>query len=159
HGFLASGKLTIKGWGGMAASMGFLELRKQGGDLRQAFFLYAEAVDLSIEIPTPLSPIYLREVGFGFGYRFTIAAFNRADQATSVTELIKVLDEISKYQGNLASVKSWEPEAEGNRVTLALRGLITIESASEETDYDADGEKDLPNPILFDMVVALRSDF
>ncbi|MHC2622496.1 hypothetical protein ACVIW2_004528 [Bradyrhizobium huanghuaihaiense] len=159
HGFLASGKLTIKGWGAMSAAMGFLELRKPGGDLRQAFFLYGEADDLSIEIPTPVGPIYLREVGFGFGYRFTLAAFNRADQVTNVKDLIKVLDDISKYQGNLASVKSWEPEAEGNRVTLALRGLITIESASEETEYNADGEKELPNPILFDIVAALRSDF
>ncbi len=159
NGFLASGKLSIKGWGAMAAAMGFLELRKDGGDLRRAFFLYAEADDLSIEIPTPIGPIYLREVGFGFGYRFTIAAFNRADKVTSVKDLIKVLDDISKYQGNLASIKSWEPEAEGNRVTLALRGLITIESASEETEYNADGEKELPNPILFDIVVALRSDF
>ncbi|BAM89471.1 hypothetical protein S58_34780 [Bradyrhizobium oligotrophicum S58] len=159
HGFLASGKLTIKGWGAMSASMGFLELRKPGGDLRQAFFLYGEADDLSIEIPTPVGPIYLREVGFGFGYRFTLAAFNRADQVTNVKDLIKVLDDISKYQGNLASVRSWEPEAEGNRVTLALRGLITIESASGESEYNADGEKELPNPILFDIVAALRSDF
>ncbi|WP_316189801.1 hypothetical protein [Bradyrhizobium sp. SZCCHNS1054] len=159
HGFLAQGKMTIKGWGAMSAAMGFLELQKPGGELRRAFFLYGEADELSIEIPTPVGPIYLREVGFGFGYRFTIAAFNRADQVKSVAELIKVLDDVSKFQGNLASVKAWEPEAEGNRVTLALRGLITIESASEETDYDADGEKDLPNPILFDIVVALRSDF
>ncbi len=159
HGFLASGKLTIKGWGAMSAAMGFLELRKQDGDLRQAFFLYGEADDLSIEIPTPVGPIYLREVGFGFGYRFTLAAFNRADQVTNVKDLIKVLDDISKYQGNLASVKSWEPEADGNRVTLALRGLITVESASGESEYNAAGEKELPNPILFDIVAALRSDF
>jgi hypothetical protein len=159
RGFLASGKVTIKGWGAMSAAMGFLELRKPGGDLRRAFFLYGEADDLSIEIPTPVGPIYLREVGFGFGYRFTIAAFNRADQVTSVSDLIKVLDEISKYQGNLASLRSWQPEAEGNRVTLALRGLITIESASEENEYNADDEKELPNPILFDIVAAMRSDF
>ncbi|MGY8632549.1 hypothetical protein RAD15_08640 [Bradyrhizobium sp. 14AA] len=158
HGFLASGKLTIKGWGQMAASMGFLELQKQGGEVRQAFFLYAQEGELSIEIPTPLGSIYLREVGFGFGYRFTLAAFNRADKVHSVKELIQVLDDISKYQGELATVTAWEPEAEGNRLTLALRGLISISSASEETDYNADGEKDLPNPVLFDIVAALRSD-
>lgn len=32
RGFLASGKLTIKGWGAMAAAMGFLELQKADGD-------------------------------------------------------------------------------------------------------------------------------
>ncbi|MER8459300.1 hypothetical protein NKH24_24970 [Mesorhizobium sp. M1300] len=158
HGFLASGKLTIKGWGQMAASMGFLELQKRGGELRQAFFVYGEAGELSIEIPTPLGPIYLREVGFGFGYRFTLAAFNRADQVRNVKELIQVLDDISKYQGELATVRAWEPEAAGNRLTLALRGLISISSASGESEYNAAAEKDLPNPVLFDIVAALRSD-
>lgn len=159
HGFLASGKLTIKGWGQMAASMGFLELQKKpGGEVRQAFFLYGQAGELSIEIPTPLGPIYLREVGFGFGYRYTLAAFNRADQVHNVKELIQVLDDISKYQGELATVTAWEPEAEGNRLTLALRGLISISTASGETDYNAGGEKDLANPVLFDIVAALRSD-
>ncbi|UVK55362.1 hypothetical protein DBIPINDM_001870 [Mesorhizobium sp. AR02] len=159
HGFLASGKLTIKGWGQMAASMGFLELQKKpGGEVRQAFFLYGQAGELSIEIPTPLGPIYLREVGFGFGFRYTLAAFNRADQVHNVKELIQVLDDISKYQGELATVTAWEPEAEGNRLTLALRGLISISSASGETDYNASGEKDLANPVLFDIVAALRSD-
>lgn len=158
HGFLASGKLTIKGWGQMAASMGFLELQKRGGEVRQAFFLYGEAGELSIEIPTPLGPIYLREVGFGFGYRFTLAAFNRADQVRNVKDLIQVLDHISKYQGELATIKAWEPEASGNRLTLALRGLISISSASGENEYNADGEKNLPNPVLFDIVAALRSD-
>lgn len=157
-GFLASGKLTIKGWGQMAASMGFLELRKPDGEVRQAFFLYGQAGELSIEIPTPLGPVYLREVGFGFGYRYTLAAFNRADQVHNVKELIEVLDEISKYQGELASVTAWEPEAEGNRLTLALRGLISISSVSGETDYNAQGEKELSNPLLFDIVAALRSD-
>jgi len=76
----------------------------------------------------------------------------------NVKELIQVLDDISKYQGELATVTAWEPEAEGNRLTLALRGLISISSVSEETDYNADGEKDLPNPVLFDIVAALRSD-
>lgn len=159
RGFLASGKLTIKGWGQMAASMGFLELQKQpGGEIRQAFFLYGQEGELSIEIPTPLGPIYLREVGFGFGFRFTLAAFNRADQVRDVKGLIAVLDDISKYQGDLASVRAWEPEAAGNRLTLALRGLISISSASDTTEYNAEGEKDLPNPVLFDIVAALRSD-
>ncbi|TCU74897.1 hypothetical protein EDE08_103112 [Bradyrhizobium sp. R2.2-H] len=163
RGFLASGKLSIKGWGAMSAAMGFLELQKTNeeqktiGPPRQAFFIYAQKDKLSIEIPTPLGSIWLREVGFGFGYRFTLAAFNRADQVTDVKGLIKVLDDISKYQGDLASIRSWEPEAEGNRLTLALRGLITLTTASEGS-YDADGEKELPNLVLFDIVAALRSD-
>ena len=158
QGFLASGRLTLTGWGPMAAAMGFLELRKKNSDeIRHAFFIYAQMGDLSIKIPTPI-PIYLREVGFGFGYRFTLAAFNRADKVKNVKELIEVLDDISKYQGDLASLKAWEPEAEGNRLTLALRGLISVATASSETSYNATQEKDLPNPVLFDIVAALRSD-
>ncbi|WP_321917808.1 hypothetical protein [Paraburkholderia sp. J11-2] len=158
RGFLAAGKLSIKGWGQMSASMGFLELRKDNGAPRQAFFVYGEEDKLSIEIPTPLAPIYLREVGFGFGFRYTLAAFNRADQVTDVKGLIDTLDGISKYQGELASVNAWEPEPEGDRLTLALRGLITIASASGENEYNESGEEDLPNPVLFDIVAALRSD-
>ncbi|MBI2740130.1 MAG: hypothetical protein HYX38_26740 [Rhodospirillales bacterium] len=158
RGFLGSGRLSIKGWGSMSAAMGFLELARPGRDPRLAFFLYAQRNELSIEIPTPVGPIYLREVGFGFGFRFTLAAFNRADQVDSVKKLVEVLDEVSKYQGDLASVEAWEPEADGNRLTLALRGLITIETASSEDSYNPRGEKELPNPVMFDIVAAMRSD-
>ncbi|MER8605666.1 hypothetical protein NKH48_18240, partial [Mesorhizobium sp. M1233] len=157
-GFLASGKLSIKGWASMAASMGFLELRRPDGQLRHAFYLYIQQEEISIEIPTPVGPIYLREVGFGFGFRYTLAAFKAADQVKDIKGLIKVLDEISKYQGDLHSFRAWEPEETGNRLTLALRGLISIATASEENKYNAKGEKELPNPILFDVVLALRSD-
>ncbi len=158
-GFLASGKLSIKGWASMSAAMGFLELDSpRFRRPRHAFFVYAQQDRLSYEIPTPLGSIYLREVGFGFGFRYTLAAFNRADQVTSVQELIQVLDDISRYQGDLASIKSWEPEADGNRVTLALRGMISMTSASTDTEYNESGEKDLANPVLFDVVAALRSD-
>ncbi|MDD1015885.1 hypothetical protein [Pseudomonas rubra] len=66
------------------------ELRGPSGEVRPAFFLYGQAGKLSIEIPTPLGPVYLREVGFGFGFRYTLAAFNRADQVSNVKQLIEV---------------------------------------------------------------------
>jgi hypothetical protein len=158
-GFLASGSLRIQGWASMSASMGFLELEKPGiNDKRHAFFIYLQRNDMAEKIPTPIGTIFLREVGFGFGYRYTLAGIAAADKAETPRELIKVLDEISKYQGSLDDVRAWLPTFDNAGLTLALRGLLSITSASSTTEYNEKGEKDLPNLILFDIVAALRTD-
>ncbi|MGO8377710.1 hypothetical protein ACC745_18635 [Rhizobium ruizarguesonis] len=158
-GFLASGSLRIQGWASMSASMGFLELEKQGvPDKRLAFFLYAQENDLSEKIPTPIGTIFLREVGFGFGYRYTLAGIAAADQAETPRELVKVLDEVSKYQGSLDDVKAWLPTFYNSALTLALDGLFSLTSVSSSSEYNEKGEKDLPNLVLFDIVAALRTD-
>ncbi|MBL8501556.1 MAG: hypothetical protein JNL77_13415, partial [Nitrosomonas sp.] len=158
-GFLASGSLRIQGWASMSASMGFLELEKPGiNDKRHAFFIYLQRNDMAEKIPTPIGTIFLREVGFGFGYRYTLAGIAAADKAETPRELIKVLDEISKYQGSLDDVRAWLPTFDNAALTLALRGLLSITSASSTTEYNEKGEKDLPNLILFDIVAALRTD-
>ncbi len=81
---------------------------------------------LSVPIPTPIKEIYLREAGFGFGYRYTLAGLARADQVTTPDELIRVLDDVSRYQGDLAKFAAWQPEVDGNRITLAMRALATV---------------------------------
>src|SRR5262249_25840312 len=67
----------------------------------------------------------------------------------------------SKRQGELSSYAAWAPDAESDpaRLTLALRAMISKESASEMEEYNDEEEKKLPNPFLFDIVAALRSDF
>ncbi|WP_378944050.1 hypothetical protein [Mesorhizobium sp. ANAO-SY3R2] len=158
-GFLASGSLRIQGWASMSASMGFLELEKQGvSGKRPAFFLYIQRNDMSEKIPTPIGTIFLREVGFGFGYRYTLAGLAAADKAETPRELVKLLDEVSKYQGSLDDVKAWLPQYDSSDLTLALRGLFSLTSASSSTEYNHKGEKDLPNLVLFDIVAALRTD-
>lgn len=158
-GFLASGSLRIQGWASMSASMGFLELEKQGvSDKRQAFFLYIQRNDMAEKIPTPIGTIFLREVGYGFGYRYTLAGIAAAEKAETPRELVKVLDEISKYQGSLDDVKAWLPTFDNSALTLALRGLFSLTSVSSPEEYNEDGEKNLPNLVLFDIIAALRTD-
>ncbi|MER8523317.1 hypothetical protein NKH56_28855 [Mesorhizobium sp. M1076] len=158
-GFLANGKVDIDGWASMTAAMGFLELRKDGyPDPKHSFFLYGQLNKLAVPIRTPVGTIYLREAGFGFGYRYTIAGINRAEKATSPRQLVKILDDVSKYQGNLYQFQAWEPTYDNSDLTLALRGMFAL-SAVEGDSYDEKGEKDLPNPLLFDIVAAFRTDF
>jgi hypothetical protein len=158
HGFLASGRLNLKGWASMSASMGFLQLSREGESRkRHAFFLYGQKDLLSEPVPTPIKEIYLREVGFGFGYRYTLAGLRRADDVQTPQALIQVLDDVSKYQNDLAKFTAWEPEAVGNRFTLALRGMLSVESRSTSGQLSKAEEK-LPNPLLFDVSAALRSD-
>ncbi|MGY4473693.1 hypothetical protein [Bradyrhizobium sp. USDA 3364] len=157
RGFLASGRLNITGWAPLSAAMGFLEMERAGGDLRHAFFLYGQLNRLSVTIPTPIGSLYLREAGFGFGFRYTLAALAQADQVTDPKALVKVLDSVSRYQGELANVRAWQPEPDGDRVTLAMRAMFSMSSLSKSGKLDEREEK-LPNPVLFDATVALRSD-
>ncbi|MFG1201795.1 hypothetical protein V5F29_05330 [Xanthobacter aminoxidans] len=161
-GFLASGTLGISGWPDMSASMGFLQLKQPQKEDRHAFFLFAQLNKLNEPIPTPVGTLYLREAGFGFGYRYTLAGLQRADTVSKPRELVALLDEVSKYQSDLANLRSWLPEPEGDRLTLAMRALFTVTTASPQGTYDGLREESLieppSNPVLFDFVAALRSD-
>jgi hypothetical protein len=160
HGFLASGRLMLKGWAAMSGAAGFLELERseEPGKRRLTFFVYAQQEQLAEPIPTPIGTLYLREVGFGLGYRFTLAGLAQTDAVSDPRDLIKILDPISKRQGDLASFPAWQPEIEGDRITLAMRALFTVTTASSPTVYNAEQEKELDNPVLFDVIAALRSD-
>lgn len=161
HGFLAAGKIEFPGWSPMTAAMGFLELRKKGdraGAPRHAFFIYGQLDKQTDPIDTPVGRIYLREYGFGFGYRYTLAGIAQAETARSPNELVKILDEVSKYQGSLDRFEAWEPTYDNADLTFALRGMFSMGAASERGSYNADKEKDIPNPLLLDIVAALRTD-
>lgn len=161
HGFLASGKIEFPGWSPMTAAMGFLELRKKGDSNsapRHAFFIYGQLEKQTEPIDTPVGRIYLREYGFGFGYRYTLAGIAQAETAKSPNELIKILDEVSKYQGSLDRFEAWEPTYDNADLTFALRGMFSMAAASERGSYNDDKEKEIPNPLLLDIVAALRTD-
>lgn len=159
YGFLGQGEFDIPGWGSMAASLGFLELERQDrpGERRKSFFFFAEQRKLAIEIPTVVWTFYLREVGFGMGFRYTLDALAAADRATSVPKLISALDDVSKRQGDLHKFSTWKPEPEGDRVTLALKGALQTYPASKT--WSDEEEETAENPFLFDVVAAIRSDF
>lgn len=161
-GFLASGFVEIKGWAPMSATLGFLELKDKANPAAKplhAFFIYGQMYKMSEPIDTPIGTIYLREVGFGFGYRYTLAGIAQAEAAKTPQELVKILDEVSKYQGSLDQFEAWEPTYYNADLTLALRGMLALSAAQRtSSEYNDKVEATLPNPILLDIVAALRTD-
>ena len=160
EGFLAKGRLDIKGWASMSAAMGFLQLSRRDvpSDPRHAFFMYGQHEKLTEPIDTPVGRIYLREAGFGFGYRYTLAGIAQAETAKSPRELVRILDAVSKFQGSLNQFEAWEPTYDNNDLTLALRGMFSIGAHYPQPEYSSENERDIPNPLLFDIVAALRTD-
>jgi len=159
YGFLGQGQLDIPGWGCMNANLGFLELERPDhpGERRKSFYFYAEQNKLAIEIPTPLWVFYMREVGFGMGFRYTLDALQAADAATSIPRLVSVMDDIAKRQGELHKFSAWKPEFDGDRVTLAMKGAIQAYPATKV--WNPVEEERAENPFMFDLVAAIRSDF
>lgn len=159
YGFLGEGAVDIPGFCALEASMGFLEIAKEDDpdDRKKAFFLFLQANKLAVEIPTPVWTFYLREAGFGFGYRYTLAGIADAENAKSTAQLVRILDDVSKRQGDLARFTAWKPDPKKDNVTLALRGAFQLFAADKT--YDEKVEKKAISPLFFDIVAALRSDF
>lgn len=161
-GFAGEGTVTIKGLPPIAAATAFLRVSPDAVTWKRAWFLYLEARKLSFRIP--VVEIYLREIGFGFGYRYTLASFKAADEITDVRLLLKRLKELSLTQGNLSKRKQWRVDLEGPgedaRWTVAFRALLAASSVqtSPFTGYDLQKEKDLACLYVMDAVVAVRSD-
>ncbi|MDD1015187.1 hypothetical protein [Pseudomonas rubra] len=158
YGFLGEGEVEIPGWGTMQASLGFLEVERKDvpGTRRKAFFVYLQKDKLAVEVPTGFWNFYMREAGMGFGFRYTLTGIRAADEAKTPAQLIRVLDDVSKRQGDLARFGAWTPDPEGDRFTLALRAALQAYPA-KKTYIDKE-EEVAQNPFFFDMIVALRSD-
>ncbi len=163
YGFLGEGSLTIEGLPTLAASMGFLEVADPDtGDRKKAFFLYIEARRVSLQIP--VLNFYLREIGFGFGYRYTLAAVKEAERATSIPDLIQRLSRAAAAKGDLSRFAAWQPDIEkggGPRLTFAMRGMVSMLTASPDQplNWKDKEERELENPFLFDIAATLLSDF
>ena len=162
QGFSGEGTLQIQGLPTIAASFSFLRVRQdERSPWLRAWFIYLEVRQISFMVP--VVQFYLREVGLGFGYRYTLASIMAADQAKDLRQLLRELRELSRTQGNLATIGAWavdlERPDEDPRWTVVLRALISQMSAAKSPlDWDENAEKALPNAYLFDAVIALRSD-
>lgn len=161
-GFVGVGEVEIPGLPALSASFGFLEL-EQDGRRGRSWFVYIQANKLTYQIPAPI-PLYIREIGLGLGYRYTLAAMAVADQAQTPAELIRALDEMARTQGDLARYSAWTPQleqpGEDPKLTLAMRALLTMASASppQAHQWNEAKEAQLPCPLTMDIVAGLRSD-
>lgn len=161
-GFSGEGVLQIQGLPTIAASFSFLRVRRdESSPWLRAWFIYLEVRQVSF--PIPQVQIYLREVGLGFGYRYTLASIKAADRANDVRELLRELKALSGTQGDLSKRDRWaidlEEAGQDPRWTIALRAMISQTSASPSPlRWNEIGERDVPCVFLLDAVIALRSD-
>ncbi|MBE9225289.1 hypothetical protein IQ264_07565 [Phormidium sp. LEGE 05292] len=161
-GFDGEGRLEIQGLPPIAASFSFLRVRKdEFSPWLRAWFIYLEVQKVSFHIP--VVEMYLREVGLGFGYRFTIASIKAADRTKDLRKLIGELRALSRTQGDLSKRDRWavdlEESGESPRWTIVLRALIAqLSAATSPLEYNAQKEKELACVYLFDAVIAFRSD-
>ncbi|TDD58761.1 hypothetical protein E1263_17775 [Kribbella antibiotica] len=161
-GLVGEGVVQIQGLPTIAASFGFLRVRRGPGQpWLRAWFLYLEIRKVSFMIP--VVQIYLREVGLGFGYRYTIAAIKAADAENDVKKLLKTLEGLSRTQGDLSKRDRWavdlEEAGQDPRWTIVLRAMISQTSASASPlRYEEFAEMDLACIFLVDAIIAFRSD-
>jgi hypothetical protein len=161
-GLIGEGLVQIQGLPAVAASFGFLRVRRGAGSpWLRAWFLYLEIRQVSFMIP--VIQIYLREIGMGFGYRFTIAAIKAADAENDVKKLLTTLEGLSRTQGDLSKRDRWavdlEEAGQDPRWTIVLRAMISQTSASASPlRYEAFAEADLACVFLVDAIIAFRSD-
>jgi hypothetical protein len=161
-GFEGEGVLEIKGLPPMAASFGFYRTRKTEADpWVRAWFIYIEVRQISFRIP--VVEFYIREVGLGFGYRYTLVGIKRADESGSLKQLLAELKVLSRTQGDLSKRDRWaidlENQGEDPRWTIVLRAMIAqLSAAPSPLSWNAVREEELPCVYLFDAVIAFRSD-
>ena len=161
QGFTGDGTLQIQGLPTMAAAFGFLRVRRDANSpWLRAWFIYLEVRKVSFMIP--VIQIYIREIGLGFGYRYTILSIKAADEAKDIRALVKELKALSRTQGDLAKRDRWAVDlgkpGEDPSWTIVFRAMISQTSASALLTYNDAGEQNLSCLFLFDAVAALRSD-
>jgi hypothetical protein len=158
-GFKGDGFVTIPGLPQIGAAFAFMELRDENGRWKRAWFIAVEASKISY--PVGSLPIYLRQVGLGFGYRMTSVMLREHEQEDSLSEILqKMLDTLSDYQ-TLARIGSWIEDVESSgpaRFTVAAEAVFTLGSTQAQPfEYDAKKERKLRLFVL-QMMAALRSD-
>ncbi|HEY9816543.1 MAG TPA: hypothetical protein V6D20_12210, partial [Candidatus Obscuribacterales bacterium] len=161
-GFAGEGRLEIKGLPVIAASFAFLRVRRnENAPWVRAWFIFLQIEQVTFRIP--YVELYIREVGLGFGYRYTIASIRAADQSGSLRELLQELRKLSRTQGDLTRRDRWavdlEDEGEALRWTIVLRALISQTSASPNSlKWIEAAERVLPCLYVMDAIIAFRSD-
>ncbi len=161
-GFAGEGRLEIKGMPVMAASFSFLRVRRdETAPWVRAWFIFLQIEQVTFRIP--YVELYIREVGLGFGYRYTIASIRAADEAGDLRSLLQELRQLSRTQGDLTRRDRWavdlEQQGEPLRWTIVLRALISQTSASPNSlKWVEAAERVLPCLYVMDAIIAFRSD-
>lgn len=83
-----------------------------------------------VALPYSFPPIYLREVGLGFGYRYTNSALSRLSAAAlSPSAIVAVLDQLAS-PAIIPVVQAWVPQPSVAGCTLTIRASVGLSTSS-----------------------------
>ncbi len=163
-GFKGEGTLLIPGMPEISAAFGFVKLRASEEDsFKRGWFIAVELARISFQIG-PL-PLYLRQIGLGFGYRYTSVIIKKFESEDELGPLIKGMQaEIDKHQA-LARIDTWAEDPERDRTgerarwSIGLEAVFSMASANKGPfTYDKEGEQKFKT-VVAQMLIFIRSDF
>ncbi|MER9650872.1 hypothetical protein [Mesorhizobium sp. M0199] len=158
-GFAGEGTVQIPGFPELSAAFAFVRVRETPDQpWLRAWFIAIEAAKIGYLVGGAL-PIYLRQVGLGFGYRYTLPLILELEKHKELSALINaMLREVGKHK-TLARIDSWKPETRGRRWTIALEAVLSLGSAnSSPFEYNEKAERKI-RTIFTQIFAAYRSDF
>jgi hypothetical protein len=160
EGFAGEGTVQIPGFPELSAAIAFVKVREnETADWERAWFIAVEASKISYQI-APL-PLYLRQIGLGFGFRYTLTLVKEFRQRQSIRELLEVmLKALDRYQ-SIARIDGWDTDlVKGQALwTIALEAVVTVGTGqSTPLAYDAATEKKVQT-LVAQIIAAFRSDF
>lgn len=160
-GFRGEGVVQVPGLPELACAFAFLKVvPPDGGPGLRAWFIAIEASKISYLVGGAL-PIYLRQIGLGFGYRFTLPLIADLSQIEDPKELIKaMLAALDRHQ-TLARIEAWTlpDNPRDSNWTIALEGVLSLGTTQPTPfDYSAKSEREM-RTIFAQILAAYRSDF
>ena len=132
-GFKGDGFVAIPGFPQIGAAFAFMQLRHPGHKWKRAWFIALEASAISYQL-TPL-PIFLRQAGLGFGYRFTSVLLREQPNNQTLAELVEALLSALDEHQTLARIESWVEDLEtegGPRWSIAMEAVFTLGSSQPD---------------------------
>ncbi len=161
-GFGGEGTVLVPGLPELSAAFAFAKLRAEVTDgWKRGWFIAIDAARISFQIG-PL-PLYLRQIGLGFGYRYTSVLIKTFESEDELGKLIKLMLREIENHHSLARLDSWAPDPERDgqqsRWSIGLEAMFSMASANTSpTTYNKQGEQGLQT-LLAQMLLFLRSDF
>lgn len=160
-GFAGEGMVQVPGLPELGAAFAFVRVRDpEAGRSVRAWFIAIEASKISYLVGGAL-PIYLRQIGLGFGYRYTLPLIDEFSAIAEPRELIKAMLKALDQHQTLARIESWRvPENAAKRDwTIALEAVLSLGTTQPTPfDYNAENERRM-RTIFAQFLGAFRSDF
>lgn len=89
-------------------------------------------------IPVSLGTFFQREIGFGLGYRYTLAGIRDIDTETSPSALVQILDRVASVPAYPPLPNAWVPTNCCVAFTVGFQNLSETQQDGREADPTTD---------------------